>query len=105
MEIIIILLLVVSYIFLIAIVIWLIDSNKQLKNKLDIRNNSLKLWLDEEVSMKRTYSKLSDALVEDRNDYRNNLSSARKKFNRLNKYIKAYIKWRITLDILINKLK
>lgn len=81
------------------------DIIKDLRKELDLKNNSLKKWLDEEVNMKRTYSKLSDALIFDRDDYRNRYLSLHKKYNRLNRYIKSFIKWRITLDILISKIR
>lgn len=81
------------------------DNIKELKDQLDLKNNSLKIWLDEEVDMKRTYQKLSDALISDRDYYKNKCNSLHKKYNRLNRYIKSFIKWRISIDILISNLK
>ena len=105
MVILILILFVASYVSFIWIIFMQFFINKELRQQLELKNNSIKLWLNEEVSMKRTYSKLSDALILDRDEYRNKYSSLHKKYNRLNRIIKSYIKWRITFDILISKLK
>lgn len=105
MVILILILFVASYASFIWIIFMQFFINKELRQQLELKNNSIKIWLDEEVWMKRTYSKLSDALILDRDEYRNKYLSLHKKYNRLNRIIKSYIKWRITFDILISKLK
>lgn len=99
-------------ILIVFIFIWSITLNiawyliiKELREQLNLTNNSIKLWLDEEVDKKRTFSKLSEALEKDRDAQRNLLYASYKKYNRLKKYLKSFIKWRITLDILITKIK
>ena len=80
-------------------------NNKENKEQLDLTNNSLKLWLDSEVEKKRNFSKLSEAVISDRDEYRKKYLSLYKKYNRLNKYVKSFIKWRIDINILISKIK
>lgn len=103
----IVIILIVIFIFMTSIIlnIWLYLINRDLYKQLDLTNNSLKLWLDSEVEKKRNFSKLSDALILDRDDYRNRYLSLSKKYNRLNRYIKSFIKWRISIDILISKIR
>ena len=67
-------------------------NNKENKEQLDLTNNSLKLWLDSEVEKKRNFSKLSEAVISDRDEYRKKYLSLYKKYNRLNKYVKSFIK-------------
>ena len=105
MEILIILLLVISYFAGIVIIIAQYLYNKDLHHNLELKNNSIKEWLDMEVTQKRTYSKLSEALILDRDEYRNKYLSLSKKYNRLNRYIKSFIKWKMSIDILISKIK
>ena len=105
MELLVLILLSISYLISIAINIWQYLTNKELRHELDIKNNSLKLWLDEEVDMKRIYKNLSDKLIEERDKLKNDLSSLRKRFNKSNKLIKSYIRWRINIDTLISKFK
>lgn len=85
--------------------IWMYLRMNELKHELDLQNNSIKSWLDEEVDMKRTYKKLSDSLTDERNRLRNELSNLRKKYNKLNKLMKSYITWRIDISILKSKYK
>ena len=80
MEILVLILLSISYLISIAINIWQYLTNKELRHELDMKNNSLKLWLDEEVDMKRIYKNLSDKLIEERDKLKNDLSSLRKRF-------------------------
>lgn len=105
MELLILILLSISYLISIAINIWQYLTNKELRHELDMKNNSLKLWLDEEVDMKRIYKNLSDKLIEERDKLKNDLSSLRKRFNKNNKLIKSYIRWRINIDTLISKFR
>lgn len=105
MEILILIMLSVSYLASISLNIWQYLINKELRDELDMKNNSLKLWLDEEVDIKRIYKNLSDKLIEERDLLKNDLSSLRKRFNKNNKIIKSYIRWRINIDILISKFK
>lgn len=105
MELIRAMLIVVIFISSIIINIMLYLYNLELKNSIDIKNNSLKSWLDEEVKMKRIYYNLSDAVIEDRNKLRNDLSIVRKRFNKINKLLKSYISWRINYDILKTKFR
>ena len=105
MSLLILFLFAISYFFFIWIMISQFFVIKELRHELDIKNNSLKLWLDEEVDMKRIYKNLSDKLIEERDKLKNDLSSLRKRFNKNNKLIKSYIRWRINIDTLISKFR
>lgn len=105
MEIIIIIILSFSYISFIWIIISQYFIIKELRNNLKLKNNSFKVWLDEEVKQKRIYSKLSNALINDRDKYRKDYLSLYKRYNKIKKYIKSFIKWKIDKDILLYKIK
>jgi hypothetical protein len=105
METIILILLSFTFVFSLAINLMQRDIIKDLRNELNIKNNSFKLWLDEEVDMKRTYKKLSDSLLEDRDYYRNELNKSIKKYNKLYNLTNRFIKNKLSIDNLNIKFK
>ena len=99
MSLLILFLFAISYFFFIWIMIAQFFVIKELREQI---NQMVKR---EEVEMKRIYKNLSDKLIEERDKLKNDLSSLRKKFNKNKKLIKSYIRWRISIDILISKFR
>ena len=68
MSILILILIVMTFIASIVINIFLYLELKEVRVKLDLNENSIKMWLDDEVKMKRIYKNLSEKLSRDLNN-------------------------------------
>ena len=92
----IVILILLVFLFIISIVFNIVQYFINAENK-----EYLKIWLKSEVEAKRNFSKLSESLKDDRNDYKKKYYSLIKRINKFNKYIKSFAKWRIDKDTLI----
>ena len=83
MSIIILILIAMTFVSSIAINIFLYLELKEVRIKLDLNENSIKMWLDDEVKMKRIYKNLYEKLSKD-------LNNINERFNSLRMMIKPY---------------
>ena len=83
MSIIILILIAMTFVSSIAINIFLYLELKEVRIKLDLNENSIKMWLDDEVKMKRIYKNLYEKLSKD-------LNNINERFNSLRMMVKPY---------------
>lgn len=83
MSILILILIVMTFIASIVINIFLYLELKEVRTKLDLNENSIKMWLDDEVRMKRIYKNISKKLSKD-------VANINEKFNSLRMMVKPY---------------
>ena len=83
MSIIILILIAMTFVSSIAINIFLYLELKEVRIKWDLNENSIKMWLDDEVKMKRIYKNLYEKLSKD-------LNNINERFNSLRMMVKPY---------------